>query len=158
MKVPVKSSAPKSKKSLPPRTIRRSVRSGSLGRRTKRAVKLTLREMLLSRTLHAGFKVVFGLAIVGSCFYGAYAFIGTTVEKDVVVSQSEIVARIARHTELPHEDPEAVVRVQDPESLKKQAVLFENVKEGEYIVIYSTLAIVYDLRNDRIVALKSRER
>jgi hypothetical protein len=157
MKVPVKSSGSK-KKSVSSRAPVRTSRKVPLGKRTRRAVKLTLRDMLLSKTFHAGFKIVFGLLITGSMFYGAYAFIGTTVEKDVVVSKSEIIARIARHTELPHENPEAVVRVQDAETLQKQAALYENVKEGDYIVVYSTLAVVYDLRNDRIVALKSTQR
>lgn len=67
-------------------------------------------------------------------------------------------ARVAKHTPLPEGEPEAVVRVQDPESLKKQNNLYENVKEGDYIVIYPTLAVVYDLRNDHIVALKSTHR
>lgn len=96
--------------------------------------------------------------VVGSALYGAYALIGNSVANDVVVSKSEIVARVGKHIELPAGDPEAVVRVQDAETLQKQAPLYENVKEGDYILIYPSLAVVYDLRNDRIVALKSTSR
>ncbi|MEZ0208798.1 MAG: hypothetical protein ACAH17_01320 [Candidatus Paceibacterota bacterium] len=127
-------------------------------RSTKRYGKQTLRDILLSKTFHSGFKVLIGLLVSGSALYGAYAFIGTTIANDVVVSQSEIIARISKHTELPEGDPEAIVRVQDPETLQKQAALYENVKEGDYIVIYPTVAVVYDLRNDHIVALKSTRR
>ena len=95
------------------------------------------------------------MLVAGSAMYGAYAFIGNSVVNDVVVSKSEIIARVAKHTELPTEEPEAVVRVQDAETLQKQAALYGNVKEGDYILVYPSLAVVYDLRNDRIVALKS---
>ena len=130
----------------------------TLSRKLKRYGKQTLRDVLLSHTFHAGFKVLIGLLIGTSALYGAYALIGTSVQKDIIVSQSEIIARIGKHVELPNSAPDAVVRVQDPETLKKQAALYENVKEGDYIVVYPTMAVVYDLYNDRIVALKTSER
>ncbi len=129
-----------------------------VARTAKRYGKQTLRDILLSKTFHSAFKVLIGLLVSGSAFYGAYAFIGNSIANDIVVSQSEIIARISKHTELPAGEPEAIVRVQDPETLQKQAALYENVKEGDYIVIYPTIAVVYDLRNDRIVALKSTRR
>jgi hypothetical protein len=129
-----------------------------MARSTKRYGKQTLRDLLLSKTFHNTFKVFVGLLISGSALYGAYAFIGNSVSNEVVVSKSEILARVGKHTQLPEGEPEAVVRVQDPETLQKQNDLYENVKEGDYIVIYPTLAVVYDLRNDRIVALKNSHR
>lgn len=147
------------KKSVSSRTIKKNTSSLSrIGYATKRYGKQTLRDLLLSKTFHSTFKVFIGLLISGSALYGAYAFIGNSIANDVVVSKSEILARVAKHTPLPEGEPEAVVRVQDPESLKKQNNLYENVKEGDYIVIYPTLAVVYDLRNDHIVALKSTHR
>lgn len=150
-------SAPK--KSISSRVLRKNTSSLSrIGHAAKRYGKQTLRDLLLSKTFHSTFKVFIGLLISGSALYGAYAFIGNSIVNDVVVSKSEILARVAKHTPLPEGEPEAVVRVQDPESLKKQNNLYENVKEGDYIVIYPTLAVVYDLRNDHIVAMKSTHR
>jgi hypothetical protein len=126
-----------------------------MAKSTKRYGKQTLREILLSKTFHSAFKVMIGVLMVSSVSYGAYALIGSTVQNDVVVSQSEIIARISKHTELPDEAPKAIVRVQDADTIQKQAELFGNAKEGDYIVIYDKLAVVYDLRNDRIVALRS---
>lgn len=142
-------------------TRRTSQKTGTLSRiakTTKRYGKQTLRDLLLSKTFHSTFKVFFGLLIVGSALYGAYAFIGNAVVNDVVVSKSEIIARVGKHIELPAGEPEALVRVQDAETLQKQAPLYENVKEGDYILVYPSLAVVYDLRNDHIVALKSTRR
>jgi len=147
----------RNKSSLKAPTKKRGALS-SIARSTKKYGKQTLREILLSKTFHATFKVFVGLLIVGSASYGAYAFIGNSIANDVVVSQSEIISRIGKHIELPEGTPEAIVRVQDAETLQKQAALYENVKEGDYIVVYPTLAVVYDLRNDRIVALKTTRR
>lgn len=162
MKTPVKSTRPTM------RTTKKSVSSkvshtkrsgvGKFTRAAKRYGKQTLRDLLLSKTFHAGFKVMIGLAIGGSALYGTYAFIGKSVANEVVVSESEILTRIGKHATLPPGEPEAIVRVQDPEALRNQAALYENVKEGDYIVIYPSLAVVYDLRNDRIIALKTTER
>ena len=147
------------RKAVSTRTVsRKRSATSTLLRAAKRHSKQTLRDILLSKTFHTGFKVIVGLLISGSALYGTYAFIGNTIANDVVVSKSEILVRVGKHIELPAGEPEAVVRVQDPETLKKQNGLYENVKEGDYIVVYPTLAVVYDLRNDRIVAMKSTER
>ncbi len=129
-----------------------------IARSTKHYGKRTLRDILLSKTFHSTFKIFIGFLITGSALYGGYAFIGTTFADDVVVSQSEILSRVGKHTQLPKTMPDAVVRVQDGENLKKQNSLFENVKEGDYIIMYPSLAVVYDLRNDTIIALKRTER
>ncbi len=96
--------------------------------------------------------------VVGSALYGAYAWIGNTLANDIVVSKSEILTRVAKKVELPKGEPDAVVRVQDADTLKKQQGFYADVKEGDYIVMYPGLAVIYDLRNDSIVALKRSER
>lgn len=143
------------------RQTRNTSRSGGfskLTRSTKHFSKRTLRDILLSKTLHSSFKVLVGIMVVGSALYGAYALIGDTLANDVVVSKSEILTRVAKKVELPKEEPEAVVRVQDAETLKKQQGFYADVKEGDYIVMYPGLAVIYDLRNDSIVALKRTDR
>ena len=125
---------------------------------TKRYGKQTLRDLLLSKTFGNSFKILIGCMIAGSALYGSYAFIGNTFANDVIVSKSEILSMVAKHTELPSEEPDAVVRVQDAPTLQKQNEFYANVKEGDYIIMYPQLAIVYDLRNDSIVALKRTER
>lgn len=165
MKPPVKQTTRINSKLTNKKSVSSSVSSrrkqtplSKIVRSTKRYGKQTLRDLLLSKTFGGAFKVLIALLISGSALYGAYAFIGNTIANDVVVSKSEILARISKHTQLPEGEPEAVVRVQDPATLQKQNTLYENVKEGDYIVIYPTLAVVYDLRNDHIIALKTTHR
>ena len=60
--------------------------------------------------------------------------------------------------ELPAENQDAIVGVQDASSLKKENAFYENVKDGDYIIMYTNLAIIYYLRNDSIVRLKRSDR
>ena len=86
--------------------------------------------------------------------YGSYLYIGKTFANEVVVSQSEIVARVAKLTSLPAEEPYEIVRVQDEEDLRKQNPFYKDVKEGQYILIYKNIAVIYDLRNNSIIGIK----
>lgn len=137
--------------------VKRSVVS-SLARSTKRYGKRTVRDILLSKLFHTTFKVFIGLLISSAAVYGTYAYFGNTIENDVVVSKSEIVARVSKLIGITNEVPDAVVRVQDAETLKKQNEFYAEVKEGDYIVMYPKLAVIYDLRNNSIVAIKKSEK
>lgn len=120
----------------------------------KRQSKRTLRNVLLSKVFNLSFKVIFCIVVTGIGVYGAYAFMEIAFGNNIVVSKSEILSRIEKHTPLPAGEPQDIVRVQDENTLKTQNVLFKDVQEGYYIIVYPSLAIVYDLRNDAIVAMK----
>lgn len=124
----------------------------------KRRSKQALRDMLLSKLFHTGFKVVVGVLLFSGVSYGLYSYFNPTLKNDVVVSKSEIVDRVSKLTTIPEGEPDAVVRVQDPETLKKQNIFYTNVKEGDYIVMYPKIAVIYDLRNNSIVAEKRTDR
>ena len=123
-------------------------------KKLKRYVKQGVRSILLSPSFHSSFKVVATAVIVVSLLYGSYLYIGKTFANEIVVSQSEIIARVSRLTALPQENPYEIVRVQDEEDLQKQNPFYKNVKEGNYILMYKNLAVIYDLRNNVIVGIK----
>ncbi len=120
----------------------------------KRYTKQGLKSVLLSPVFHSSFKIIATAVLVSSMLYGSYLYIGKTFANEVVVSQSEIVARVGKLTLLPQEDPLEIVRVQDEEDLRKQNIFYKDVKEGEYILIYKNVAIIYDLQNNVIVGIK----
>ena len=143
-------------KKIQKKTVRQNSISRTL-RVTKRYGKQTLRAMLLSHMFHTTFKVVIGLSVSYAALHGAYVYIGKSFADDVVVSQSEIIARVAKLTEVPSGTPEDIVRVQNPDDLRKQNSFYEDVKEGDYIVMYPKVAVIYDLRNNSIIAVKKTE-
>jgi hypothetical protein len=156
MKIPVRTTTYKTKQKTKPKAKASPSKNtfSKIGRATKRYSKVALKSMLLSKAFSASVKLgVIGM-VVFTAMYGAYAFIGTTVSKDVIVSKSEIISRVSELTTLPAGKPDAVVRVQDPESLKKQNSFYDAVKEGDYILVYPQLAVIYDLRNNTIIGLK----
>ncbi len=124
----------------------------------KRRSKQALRDMLLSKLFHTGFKIVMGVLLFSGVSYGLYSYYNPTLKNDVVVSKSEIVDRVSKLTTIPEGEPDAVVRVQDPETLKKQNIFYTNVKEGDYIVMFPKMAVIYDLRNNSIVAEKRTDK
>lgn len=124
---------------------------------TKRHSKQAVKTMLLSKLFHSFFKISVTVLIICGALYGTYAYFQTSLLNGVVVSKSEIVDRVSKLTPLPNEDPQDVVRVEDAEILKKQNIFYENVKVGDYIIMYQKVAIIYDLRNNTIVAMKKSE-
>lgn len=131
-----------------------SSRTSRITKSVKRYGKKSLRSILLSHTFHTGFRVLAVGFLVAVPFYGAYAYIGKTVAHEIVISKSQILDRVAKHMTLPEGKPEAVVRVQDAASLKKQNPFYDQIQPGNYILMYTTEAIIYDLQNDRVVAVK----
>lgn len=123
-------------------------------KRMKRASKRTLRAILLSHMFHTGFKIIVGFGISLGLLYGSYHYISKSFANEVVISKSEIIARVAKLTSLPHEEPHDIVRVQDPEDLKKQNDFYKDVEEGDYILMYTNLAVIYNLKTDQVVAVK----
>ena len=122
-----------------------------------RYTKKGMKSLLLSPLFHSAFRVTAGVVVSCGLMYSSYLFIGKTFANEVVVSQSEIVARVGRLTSLPKEQPYEIVRVQDEEILRKQNSFYKDVKEGDYIIMYKNLAVIYDLRNNVVVAVKRVE-
>lgn len=83
--------------------------------------------------------------------------ISTTLAKTVVVSEGEIIRRVSLHTALPQEAPTSIVRVKDAETLRTQHIFYKDIKEGDYIIIYTNRVIIYDLRTDTVLGEKSSQ-
>ena len=125
-----------------------------LGKKLRRYAKQGVKSMLLSPVFHSSFKIISTAGIVVAMLYGSYLYIGKSFANEVVVSQSEIVSRVGKLTSLPAEDPYEIVRVQDEDDLRKQNPFYKNIKEGQYILIYKNLAVIYDFRSNSIVGIK----
>jgi hypothetical protein len=99
-------------------------------------------------------KVLSVCLVAGSSLYGVYNLVSKTFANEVVISKSEIVSRVSKLTPLPEGSPRDVVRVEDENNLKKQNEFYKDVKEGDYVLMYKDMAIIYDLRNNSIVAMR----
>lgn len=104
-------------------------------------------------------KILLGIVAVilffFGCVYAKSSFV-SYIENNITVSESEIIRRVKTHTAVPNEDPLSMVRVQDADTLRAQNSFYKDVKEGDYVIVYSTEAIIYNLRDDKIVAEKTK--
>lgn len=126
----------------------------TLALRFKKHSKIALRSTLLSPVFQKSVKMLAVTVFVSMTLYGVYQLVGKTFANEVVISKSEIVSRVAKLTPLPAESPDDVVRVEDEMDLKKQNEFYKDVKEGDYILMYREMAVIYDLRNNSIVAMR----
>lgn len=152
--VPKKASKVLTKKSLHSHTASQKQITSPYFKKIKRYTKQGIKSLLLSRAFHSSFKIFSWAIISFGLVYVSYFFISKTFANEVVVSQSEIVARVAKLTPLPNEEPYEIVRVQDETDLRKQNSFYKDVKEGDYIIMYKNVAVIYDLRANAVVAVK----
>lgn len=151
------SSKPKAEKIVvtkvePKKIVRRAPLTTS--DRIKRRSKTIFKAALLSKSFQSSVKVLSICLVAGSSLYGVYHLVSKTFANEVVISKSEIVSRVSKLTPLPEGSPRDVVRVEDENNLKKQNEFYKDVKEGDYVLMYKDMAIIYDLRNNSIVAMR----
>lgn len=151
--VSVKATSTRSTKSA---TAAKKVTS-SKGKILKRYTKRGVKSLLLSPVFQYTFKTLSVVFVFSGFLYASYFFIGKTFANEVVISQSEIISRVSKLTAVPKEEPYEIVRVQDEDNLRKQNSFYKDVHEGDYILMYRDVAVIYDLRNNVIVGVKRTE-
>lgn len=134
-----------------------SKKSRSFFARVSRHVKKTTRKVLLSPTFQKTARNIMVGIIVVISLYGIMVYAKKALQHDVVVSKGEIIDRVSQHTTLPKGDPTSVVRVQDASRLQQQNAFYKDVSQGDYVIVFSSQVIIYNLREDRIVASMSPE-
>jgi len=122
----------------------------------KNRCKKILQKILLSNYFRVVVKASIFVIIFSSVLYIAYGMINKKVSENVIVSKSEIIQMVSKKVSLPKEEPKVVVRVSDADALKNQNPFFKDIKSGNYVLVYENLAIIYDLRNDRVVGIKEK--
>lgn len=122
-------------------------------RKIKKASKKLLKKILLSKVFHSAFRVAVIVVVVMLSLSVVYSLIDQKLSNNVIVSESEIVSRVSRLVTLPSEAPISIMRVSDANTLMNQNQFYKDVKEGDYVLAYKNMIILYDLREDKIVAM-----
>lgn len=84
----------------------------------------------------------------------SYKFVQAKIEEDSLFSDQDILRRAGAHFALPDEKPLLLVRVENPEKLRAENPFYKDVKEGDYIIAFSRVFIIYDAVHDEIEAVK----
>lgn len=68
-----------------------------------------------------------------------------------ILSQEDVVNSLGNIINLPKEDMRVFAKVKDPISLEKESSFYAGVKRGDYIVVYPSLAVIYDAEQEKII-------
>jgi len=76
------------------------------------------------------------------------------VEKETAVAELSLVERIGRHIAIPQEEEPTIARVEDLESMRQNnPTFYENASEGDALVVWSNLAVLYSEDKDLVLAV-----
>ena len=110
------------------------------------------RRISLSRSFKVMFlSIVSGLVVVIVIF----GYINSTKTKAESVTQENVISQLSKQISLPSEAPVTFLRVSDAKSLSLQDEFYKNVQNGDYIIVYSSMALVYDFSNNKIENVKT---
>jgi hypothetical protein len=88
--------------------------------------------------------VIYGVSMMaraGMDYYG----------ENVTPSNYSLLKKIGEHVELPKEEVEIFLKVKNPEQLKQESDFYSDIKKDDYVVIYSSLAVIYDANSDKVL-------
>lgn len=110
-------------------------------RKTKKLLRLVFVLVLLAIS---GCAIIYGVSMVaraGMDYYG----------ENVTPSNYSLLKKIGDQVELPKEDVKIFMKVKNPEQLKQESDFYSDIKKDDYVVIYSSLAVIYDANSDKVL-------
>jgi len=84
----------------------------------------------------------------------SYKYVQAKMEETSSFSDKFILEKVSKHIVLPKEVPLSLVRVEDADKLRLEHPFYKDVKEGDYIIAYTKLFIIYDAMHDEVRAMK----
>lgn len=87
-----------------------------------------------------------------------YVYMQKHVLETSSFSDEYILEKLGKHMPLPEGYPISLVRVEDSEALKKELPFQTKLKNGDYIIVYPRLYIIYDAQHDTVVLTKESQR
>jgi hypothetical protein len=71
------------------------------------------------------------------------------------ITQDTVLDQLSKQIILPEEDPTSMMRIQDSKSLIKQDIFYKNIDNGDYIIVFSNLVLIYDFDKKLIKNIKT---
>lgn len=68
-----------------------------------------------------------------------------------ILTQEDVMKSLASIINLPKEDISIFAKVKDPATLEKESNFYQGIKRGDYIVVYPSLAVIYDAEQEKII-------
>ena len=94
----------------------------------------------------------FSVFIVFVVLYGVIKSNRTNAES---VTQDIVISQLSKTINIPEAGLVSVMRVSDAKSLSIQDNLYKNVKNGDYIIVYKSMILIYDFDSRFIKNIKT---
>lgn len=111
------------------------------------------KRLSFSKIVKTAFLSIAFIFIVVGALYGIITTNKTNAES---VSQEMVLERLGEQLVLPSEEPLNVVRVSNAKELKEQDEFYEAIKNGDYIIVYDNLSLIYNFDQKLIKKIKTR--
>lgn len=72
------------------------------------------------------------------------------------ITQQSVLVQLKEEINLPDNDPNSFMRISDASSLSSQDIFYKDAKNGEYIIVYDSLALVYDFDDKKIINIRTK--
>lgn len=111
------------------------------------------RKNSFKRFFKLGFLSVALLAIVGTVIYGIIFGTKTNAES---ITQDTVLSQLEEHLFLPEVEPISLMRVSNAKELAAQDVFYKDIKNGDYIIVFENLLLIYDFDKSLIKNIKAK--
>ena len=119
-----------------------------MAKRRKRKKRLSL-----SRIFRFAFISVALVFAVGATFYGIIMSNKTNAES---ITQEMVLERLGEHLVLPETEPTKIMRVSEAKELATQDEFYETIKNGDYIIVYDNLSLIFNFDQKLIKKIKAK--
>ena len=110
------------------------------------------RRISFSRSFKIMFlSIISGLIVIIVIF----GYINSARTKAESITQEDVIYQLSKEIVLPDEVPTTFLRVSDAKTLTLQDEFYKNVQNGDYIIVYSSLALVYNFSDNKIENVKT---
>ncbi len=114
--------------------------------------KKNQRRISFSKLFRWTFISVFFISIVFAVIYGVFLNNKTSAES---INQNTVLNQLSKNLILPKDEIINIMRVSNAKDLEKQDIFYKNVKNGDYVIIYKSMVILYDFDKSLIKNIKT---
>lgn len=102
------------------------------------------------------FRLAFiSVAFLSITFLIVYAVFLNNKTSAESINQNTVLNQLSKNLILPNEEVVEMRRVSDARILSEQEAFYDNVKNGDYIIVYKSMSILYDFDKSLIKKIKT---